>query len=108
MKKDDFYHYALDAFRSAETMIKMAPSDKLDWKPAPDFMTVGELLCHLSDGIGSMLHHLVNNSWPQHDATGVMPSCGAETALAGLEKDKTTLRKVLNSLTEEEFSGKTV
>jgi hypothetical protein len=33
MKRDDYYQYALSAFRPAESMLKMIPADKLDWKP---------------------------------------------------------------------------
>jgi hypothetical protein len=106
VKKDDFYLYALDAFRPAESMIKMVPSDKMDWKPAQNFMTMGELLCHLGDGIGTMLACLVNNDWPQPEDQGGMPSCNAEEALARLEKDKSRLRDVLSSMTDEEFAEK--
>ena len=48
MKKDEFYEYALSAFRPAESLLKMIPADKLDWKPGPGFMTMGQLICHLA------------------------------------------------------------
>jgi hypothetical protein len=113
VKKDDFYQYALDAFKPAEAMIKMVPADKLDWKPGPSFMTLGNLIHHLSGGIGTELRMLVNNSWPKPEEMqaamqGAMPSCTIQEALDRLEQDKATLREVLAGVTEEEFANKIV
>jgi len=113
VKKDEFYQYCMDAFRPAESLLKMVPADKLDWKPGPDFMTLGNLICHFSDGIGTELRMLVSNSWPKPEdmaeaMKGRMPTCGTQEALAKLEKDKTTLREVLAGVTEDEFAAKVV
>lgn len=113
MKKDEFYQYAVDSFRPVEGMLKMVPADKLDWKPAQNFMSVGELICHLSDGIGTELRMLITNSWPKPEEMneamkGKMPSCNVEEALAKLEKDKTTLKDILSGVSEDEFANKIV
>jgi hypothetical protein len=114
VKKDEFYQYALDAFRPAEAMLKMVPADKLDWKPALNFMSMGQLICHLGDGIGTELRMVIENSFPKlEEMSGPpelskFPSCTAEEALAKLEKDKTTLRDILAGVTEEEFATKIV
>ena len=111
MKKDEFYEYSLAAFRPAESLLKMVPADKLDWKPGPTFMTLGQLICHLSTGIGTELKMLINNSWPKPEemsAQGQMPSCGIKEALANIEKDKITLREVLAGVTEKDFATKIV
>ncbi len=95
-------------------MLKMVPADKLDWKPGPNFMTMGQLICHLSSGIGTELRMLVDNSWPKPEEMseamkqGNMPACSAQEALANLEKDKATLLEVLSGMTEEEFANKIV
>ena len=114
MKKDDFYQYSIDAFRPAETMLKMIPPDKLDWKPAENFMSMGQLICHLGDGIGAELRMAMENSFPKPGETGGMPelaklpTCTVQEALAKLEKDKSTLRTILEGVTEEEFATKIV
>jgi hypothetical protein len=114
VKKDDFYQYSLDSFRPAESMLKMVPPDKLNWKPAPNFMSLGQLICHLSDGIGTELRMAIENSWPKpEEMSGLpdlakMPACDAQEALIRLEKDKTTLRDILAGVTEEEFANKIV
>jgi uncharacterized damage-inducible protein DinB len=112
VKKDEFYQYALDAFKPAETMLKMVPADKLDWKPGPTFMSFGQLICHLSEGIGSELRMALTNSWPKMEGEPSSPpphpSCSVEEALAKLEKDKTALREILDGVTEEEFNNKVI
>jgi hypothetical protein len=113
VKKDEFYQYCMDAFGPAESLLKMVPADKLDWKPGQNFMTLGNLICHFSDGIGTELRMLVNNSWPKPEdmaeaMKGPMPSCSVQEALAKLEKDKATLREVLSGVSEDEFATKVV
>jgi hypothetical protein len=114
VKKDEFYQYALESFRPAESLLKMVPADKLDWKPGPSFMSMGQLICHLSDGIGKELRMMITNSWPKPEEMteamkqGNLPTCGVQEALAKLEKDKTTLREVLSGVTEEDFASKIV
>ena len=111
MKKDEFIQYSLDAFKPAETMLKMIPADKLDWKPGPTFMTMGQLICHLGEGIGGELRMAITNSWPQMDTAGgppPTPSCNVQEALAKMEKDKTTLRELLAGISEEDFANKMV
>jgi hypothetical protein len=112
VKKDEFYQYALDAFRPAESMLKKVPSDKLDWKPGPNFMSLGQLICHLGDGIGSELRMAITNSWPKPeemgDAMKSMPSCSVEQALAKLEKDKAALKEILAGISEDEFASKII
>ena len=110
MKKEEFYQYALDSFRPAETMLKMVPADKLEWKPGPTFMTMGNLICHMSEGIGTELRMALTNSWPKPEdmKQKEMPTCSVQEALDKLERDKTTLREVLSSVSEEEFASKVI
>jgi hypothetical protein len=110
VKKDEFCEYAVNAFRPAESLLKMVPADKLDWKPGDNFMTLGQLICHMGDGIGTELRMLITNSWPQMDGAAhpPMPSCSAQEALAKLEKDKATLKEVLAGVSEEDFANKIV
>jgi hypothetical protein len=112
VKKDEYFHYALDAYKPAATLIKMVPADKLDWKPGPTFMSLGHLIHHLSDGVGTELRMLVNNNWPKPEEMAELmkqtPTCTVPEALAKLEKDKSTLKDVLDGVTEEDFAGRIV
>ena len=114
MTKDDFYQLVMDAYRPTESLVRMTPADKLDWKPGPTFMSLGQLICHVTSGIGADLDVLVTGNWPTTEEMAQamrlenIPSCGVEEALGKLEKDKTTLREVLSGLTEDDFSDKIV
>ena len=110
MNKEEFYQYALDSFKPTEAMLKMVPADKLDWKPGGNFMTLGQLINHLGDGIGAELRMALTNSWPKPEEmmSKEIPSCSVQEALEKLEKDKATLSEVLASVSEEEFTNKTL
>jgi len=114
--KDEYYQCVLDAYRPAEALIRMVPADKLDWRPKPNFMSLGQVICHLGDGLGSELRCLVTGQWPFTSAEQMaemmklenIPSCSVAEALHKLEQDKTTLREFLGSISEEEFTHKLV
>jgi hypothetical protein len=109
MTKEDFYQSVLDAYRPAESLIRMVPGDKLDWKPGPTFMSLGQLICHLSEGIGGAVNMLLTGGWPALEEMEKsmrlenIPSCSIEEALSGLEKDKAVLQGILSGISEEDF-----
>jgi len=114
MNKDEFCQYVLDCYKPAASLLRMVPADKLNWKPGPTFMSLGQLICHLSGGVGSDLNVLLAGTWPSAEEmekgmkTENIPACGVEEALAKLERDKTTLREVLARITEDDFANKVV
>lgn len=115
MTKNDFYELMMEAYKPAETLIRMAPADKLDWAPGARFMNLGQLICHVTEPVGEGVRCLITNEWPftpEQMEEGMkqenLPSCGVAEALKRLEKDKSGLREVLDSLSEQDFSQKIV
>ena len=115
MTRNEFYELMMGAYRPTLVLIRMAPADKLDWRPGPSFMSLGQVVAHISHGMGDDLRCLIENKWPftpEQMVEGMklenLPSCGAEPALEELEKDKATLREVLDSISEEDFAQKAV
>jgi len=115
MTKNEFYDCVMEAYRPAVTLIKMVPSDKLEWRPQPNFMSLGQLICHLGGGMGAELRHLYTGQWPftpeQMEASMKLenfPLCTIPEALDNLEKDKTTLHEFLVTISEEDFTNKEV
>jgi hypothetical protein len=105
----------MEAYRPAETLIKMVPADKLEWRPKPNFMSLGQAICHLGEGMGDGLRCLYTGQWPytpEQMEAGMklenVPSCTVAEALNKLEKDKATLREVLAAISEEDFTHKEV
>jgi hypothetical protein len=114
MTKEDFYNLVVQAYRPAKTLIEMVPADKLDWRPGAKFMTLGQLIYHLSLGVGDGVRLLHTGQWPtdQEMIEGMkqenLPSCGAQEAVKKLEADKQTLRDALAAISEKEFGDKVV
>jgi len=114
MTKNEYYDMVMDAYRPAEKLIGMVPVDKIDWAPGPTFMRTGQVLCHLSEGVGGGLEMLVTSKWPSmkemEEAMKLekLPSCSVQEALDKLKKDKEILRQVLDGLSEEDFANKVV
>jgi hypothetical protein len=114
MTKNDFCEMALQSIQPAEKLIGMVPADKLDWKPGPTFMTTGQVICHLSDGVGGGLETLLSGKWPSMEEMEAgmtlekMPSCTVQEALGKLENDKNALHAALDAISEEDFTNRVV
>ena len=114
MNKNEYCEMVMQSMGPAEALMGMVPQDKLDWRPDPSFMSIGQVLAHLGEGIGSSLEITLSGKWPSMEemAAGMklenMPSCGVQEALGRLEKDKKTLRATLDSISEEDFSNRVV
>ena len=114
MTKGEFYDVVMENYAPVEKLIGMVPADKLSWRPGPSFMNFGQVLCHLSDGMGGGFEMLLSGKWPPMEEMeeGMklenLPACSPQEALDKLEKDKGILRKTLDGLTEEEFTNKVV
>lgn len=112
MTKNEYCEIVVQAVQPAEVMIGLVPADKLDWKPGPAFMSIGQVICHLSEGIGGGLETMLSGKWPSMEEMEAglkmenMPACGVQEALNRLEKDKTTLRAVLEGISEEDFTNR--
>jgi len=74
--------------------VEMVPEDKLGWAPAKGFMTVGQLIKHMSEN-WCVVRMMVKNQWPfssPEQMTEAMkleniPSCSKAEALAAMDKD---------------------
>jgi uncharacterized damage-inducible protein DinB len=114
MTKNDFYEVVMENFRPAEKLIGMVPADKLKWQPGPTFMSAGQVICHLSDGLGGGFEMMLSGQWPSMEEMeeGMklenLPSCSPQEALDKLEKDKIILRRVLDGMGEDDFANKVV
>ena len=64
MTKNDYYELVMEAYKPAETLIGMVPADKLEWRPGPNFMSLGQLIEHISHGMGDDVRCLITNHWP--------------------------------------------
>ena len=114
MTKNEYCEMVLQSMGPAEKLIGMVPADKLNWKPGPMFMSAGQVLCHLSEGVGGGLESLASGKWPSMEEMEAgmklenMPSCGVQEALSRLTKDKAVLRATLDGMSENDFTNRVV
>jgi uncharacterized damage-inducible protein DinB len=116
MTKNQFYDCVMDAYRPTETLMRMVPADQLEWRPKPNFMSLGQVICHLANGLGPDLRCLFTGEWPPMSPEQMvemmklehLPSCGVAEALSRLQNDKAVLREFLDSISEEDFAHKAV
>jgi len=112
--------YMEDVHRPSLAMIKMVPKDKLNWKPkGKNFMTLGQMICHLSDGPGPGMRGFITGDWgaePMPEGEGEsmlppaekMPTCTVEEAVQRLEESHASAKKLLSTLSEEDFKSRIV
>jgi hypothetical protein len=114
MTKNEFYEVVMETYRPTEKLIGMVPGDKLDWRPGPTFMSAGQVICHLSMGLGAGFEWLLGGKLPSMEEMGEimklenLPSCSPQEALDKLEKDRRILRQLLDGMSEEDFTNKVV
>jgi len=112
MTKNEYYEVVMGNYAPVEKLIGMVPADKVNWRPGPTFMSVGQVISHLSDGLGGGLEMMVSGKFPSMEEMEVgmklenLPSCGPKEGLDKLEMDKKILRQVLDGMSEEDFTNK--
>lgn len=116
MKKEDFINMMRNAQAPLKKMVEMVPDDKLDWAPAENFMSVSQVLKHLSEN-WAFLKMMVKNEWPDMSPEQMaeamklenLPRCTKTEALAEMSKDlHDAIAFIENEITEEDFFSKEI
>jgi hypothetical protein len=111
------------AFRTTEGLVDLVDDDMLSWKPesGENWMTTGQLLHHISNSCGAGMKGFVTGDWGFPE--GVDPSSippeemlppaeklpgfdSLNEAKEAIQKDKEIALEILNSVSEDDFSGK--
>ena len=109
-------------YQVTEGLIDMVDEASLDWKPATgsNWMTVGQLLHHLTNGCGAAMRGFVTGDWgmpPEGEISeeDLMPSADKMPALASvaeckrlLAEDKVLALEMLAQCSEEDLATKQV
>jgi len=116
MNKKDFIEMMQRTQAPLVKMIEMIPDGKLDFRPADNFMTIGQLLKHFSEN-WCLIRMLVKNEWPnmapeQMEEMMKLENMGSMTkaeALQAMKKDlEDAIAFVENEISEEELATKIV
>jgi len=104
-------------------LMSLIKDDELDWKPdhGHNWMSMGQLLMHMSDACGSTFDGLINGEWDireefsinELDVKQIFPSANllpsansVHDARKLLDNDKKLALKSLKKCSEEDLSGK--
>ena len=116
MNKRDFIEQMRSTQEPLMKMVAMVPDGQLGWAPAEGFMTVGQLLNHLSQN-WCAIRMMVTNDWPAmspEDMAGAMklenlPTCSKGDALEAMRKDLSDAAAYIESeISDEDFFAKVV
>lgn len=94
---------------STEEMLRLIPSDKLEWKPTENSFTVGQLLAHLTGALGVYARGIAKGEWgfksmrERFVLNRRTPPMNVEDAIAALKSGHEEFRSLLGSLSEDEF-----
>jgi uncharacterized damage-inducible protein DinB len=105
--------YADQVYKATIGLMKMAPPDKLNWKPKEtgNWLTLGQLLQHLSDSTGAPMKMFITGEWPQMpEGTEMIPpaekmptTSSVDAALKTIEADRAVMHEQLERLPDAEF-----
>lgn len=107
----------------SDHLISLVRDEELDWKPdhGSNWMSLGQLLMHMTDACGSTFEGLINGAWDIREEYAVneldmqqifphadmLPSVSSvNDARKLLQEDRKLALKSLKKCTEEELSGK--
>ncbi len=94
MNKNDFIEQMRLTQRPLMRMVEMVPDDRLNWAPAGGFMTLAQLMKHLTAN-WCIIRMMVTEDWPSGSPEEMaeamklenLPSCNKAEALAEMQKD---------------------
>ncbi len=116
MKKQDFVNVMRHAQAPLKAMIEMVPEDKLDWRPADNFMSNGQLLHHFTENWG-FLKMMVTKQFPDMGPEKMaemmklenMPSATKAEAAEAIEKDlENAVAFLEKEISEEDFFNQVI
>jgi uncharacterized damage-inducible protein DinB len=119
MDTQGLLQYANQVYKATAGLMKLAPAAKLGWRPADrnNWMTLGQLLDHLSEATGLGMKGFILGQWPAMPegetetlpAAIKMPSVSSVAeAIRRLDADRGLAAKLLTDLSQDDFRSRMV
>jgi len=111
--KKDFIELMHKVQNPLKGMIKMIPEEKVDWRPAPGFMSVGQVLKHVSEN-WVFLKMMITGQFPKGDIEEEMKlenlkSSTPNEAFEACEMDfNSCVAFIEKEISEEDFFNKVI
>lgn len=106
----DYLKYFDDLIPPTESLFRMAPSDKLDWKPTESSFSVGQQMAHIAGALEVYGHGVASGAWgfismrERFLMNRRAPSATTEEAVHALHTQYALFKNLVGALSEEEFN----
>ncbi len=110
MTVQNFLAYCDDMIPPTENVLRLVPSDKIDWKPTENSFTLGQQMAHLTGALSVYGRGIAAGEWEfksmreRFVLNRRTPSISVEEAVGELRKGYAEFKTLIGRLTEEEFN----
>ncbi len=117
MNTEGLAQYADQVYKATIGLMKMVPENKLDWRPSDEnnWMTVGQLLEHLTCSTGLCMKGFITGEWPEIPEGEMLPpaeklpaSPSVADAVEKTEADRKLTAGLLAELSDDDFDNRIV
>lgn len=98
-----------ELMRPTETLFRLVPPDKLDWKPTENSFTIGQQMAHMVGAIGLYAQGIATGEWgftsmrERFLKNRSTPSITVDEALRALHENVAQFKQAMGTLSGEEF-----
>lgn len=106
----DYLLYVDSLIKPTESLFRLVPHDKIDWKPTENSFTVGQLMSHIGGGLRVYGNGITNGKWGFHSMREIFvlnrsqDTLTVEEAVQKLQACHAEFNKLVGALSEDEFN----
>lgn len=110
MTVQNYLSYFDEMMEPTIPMFRLAPADKVDWKPMENAFTVGQLMAHMGISLEVYGGGLAGGNWGVQSMREIFvrnrhtPSLSVEEAVTMITKNYEEFRKSIGGLSEDDFN----
>lgn len=110
MNIHDYLKYFDDLIPPTESLFRMVPSDKLEWKPTENSFSIGQQMAHIAGALEVYGHGIADGTWgftsmrERFLMNRRAPSATTEEAVEALHQRYAQFKSLVGALSEEEFN----
>jgi len=110
MTLKNYISYFEEMVKPTESLFRLVPPDKLDWRPTENSFSLGQQMAHMVGALGVYGRGIATGDWgfksmrERFVQNRHTPSLTIDEAVAVLHENQEKFTKLIGALTEEEFN----
>lgn len=117
MSKQEFLAYVGYIYEATRSVMQAVPHQKLNYRPRPEMMSIGQLMHHMSSICGGSIKQVFEGNFPPADPNRPVQwssekdlhECrSVQEALDRLNRDEASLKIILNQMDNADFRNRNV